>query len=150
MQVFRISRPQYAESLDGKGACEHGGRWNPKGIYLIYTAINRSLAMAEVLVHNIQLQHLSGLVMVTLDLPVKTITRIPDEWLRRGWDAFPPGMASKNVGLHIFEKNIFVFKVPSVVVPGDYNVLINPMHRKMKDVKVQEISPFKFDQRFPI
>jgi RES domain-containing protein len=51
MKVFRLSREKYATPLSGEGAAKYGTRWNPIGISLIYTAQNRSLAMAEVAVH---------------------------------------------------------------------------------------------------
>lgn len=51
MQVFRLSRKKYADVLSGQGAAIRGARWNSKGTEVIYTAENRSLAMAEVLIH---------------------------------------------------------------------------------------------------
>ena len=51
MQVYRLSREKFARPLSGKGAALKGARWNPIGVELIYTAQNRSLAMAEVAVH---------------------------------------------------------------------------------------------------
>jgi len=51
VEVYRLSRGKYARPLSGKGASIYGARWNSPGIELIYTAANRSLAMAEVFVH---------------------------------------------------------------------------------------------------
>ena len=51
MQAFRLSREKFASPLSGKGAAIKGARWNSIGVELIYTASNRSLAMAEVAVH---------------------------------------------------------------------------------------------------
>ena len=51
MEVFRLSRDRYARTLSGEGAARAGGRWNSPGVEMVYTAGNRSLAMAEVAVH---------------------------------------------------------------------------------------------------
>ena len=51
MEVFRLTRSKFSNILSGKGAAEKGARWNSMGMELIYTAANRSLAMAEVAVH---------------------------------------------------------------------------------------------------
>jgi len=51
MEVFRLSRAKYADQLSGYGAALKGARWNSRGVEMIYAAENRSLAMAEVLVH---------------------------------------------------------------------------------------------------
>jgi RES domain-containing protein len=51
MELFRLSREMYAGVLSGKGAAKKGARWNSPGVELIYTAGNRSLAMAEIAVH---------------------------------------------------------------------------------------------------
>ncbi len=51
MELFRLYRRQYGDPLSGQGAAIRGGRWNSPGTALVYTAANRSLAMAEVLVH---------------------------------------------------------------------------------------------------
>ncbi len=51
MEVFRLSRAKYATQLSGFGASLKGARWNSRGTEIIYTAQNRSLAMAEIAVH---------------------------------------------------------------------------------------------------
>ncbi|HRG64384.1 MAG TPA: RES family NAD+ phosphorylase, partial [Saprospiraceae bacterium] len=51
MEVFRLSRARFADQLSGVGAALKGARWNSPGVEMVYTAQNRSLAMAEVLVH---------------------------------------------------------------------------------------------------
>ena len=48
MEAYRLSRTKFADTLSGKGAALKGARWNSIGVEIIYTAGNRSLAMAEV------------------------------------------------------------------------------------------------------
>jgi len=49
--VYRIAKTRYIYDLTGAGARLYGGRWNQKGIGMIYTSENRSLASLEFLVH---------------------------------------------------------------------------------------------------
>ena len=51
MLVYRIARKKYINDLSGKGAELAGGRWNLKGLPVIYTSSTLSLAMFEILVH---------------------------------------------------------------------------------------------------
>jgi len=51
MEVFRLVQSEFVGKLTGQGAALKGGRWNSVGVEMIYTAGNRSLAMAEVAVH---------------------------------------------------------------------------------------------------
>src|SRR5690349_20226228 len=51
MIVYRLSKGQYHADLSGKGAELYGGRWNSKGVALLYTSQSRALAFAEVAVH---------------------------------------------------------------------------------------------------
>lgn len=69
MKVFRLAREKFATSLSGKGAALKGARWNSVGIELIYTAMNRSLAMAEVAVHFTFTTLPEDYMMITIDIP---------------------------------------------------------------------------------
>ena len=51
MEVYRLAQARNAMDLTGKGAAAKGARWNSPGVELLYTAQNRSLAMAEIAVH---------------------------------------------------------------------------------------------------
>jgi RES domain-containing protein len=37
--------------------------------------------------------------------------------------------------------------VPSAVVPEERNVLLNPAHGAMREVRVRSVRPFRFDER---
>jgi RES domain-containing protein len=51
MNVFRLAKSPFHLDLSGKGAELFGGRWNSKGIPMLYTGQNRSICHAEALVH---------------------------------------------------------------------------------------------------
>jgi RES domain-containing protein len=69
MEAYRLSREMYASTLSGKGAAIKGARWNSIGVEMIYTASNRSLAMAEVAVHFTLATLPSDYMMITIFIP---------------------------------------------------------------------------------
>lgn len=149
MQVFRLSREKYAKFLSGKGAAIKGARWNSVGTELIYTAQNRSLAMAEVAVHFTLATLPDDYRMIAIHIPddieVKTIT---ESDLPKNWNEFPhPASTQKFGDDFVLEDKYGVLKIPSVVTQGDYNYLINPHHKDFKKIKIIKTEPFPFDKR---
>ncbi|MFN2430921.1 MAG: RES family NAD+ phosphorylase [Cryomorphaceae bacterium] len=149
MKVFRLSREKYAHTLSGYGAALHGQRWNSKGTEVVYTAESRALAFSEVAVH-ISLALLpADYRMVEIDIPNSvSIREIPLKTLPQGWDAIPARPVTQNIGDEFVADNKFaVLRVPSVVVKGDFNYIINPSHRDFKKIKITGSSSFPFDPR---
>jgi len=149
MKVFRISRGKYATPLSGEGAAKYGARWNPVGIALIYTAQNRSLAMAEVAVHLTLATLPDDYMILTIDIPddIK-IKQLTETDLPEDWQAFPHPFSTQDIGREFVTENEFcVLVLPSVVVQGDYNVLINPNHIDFTKIKITSIDKFPFDKR---
>ncbi len=149
MEAFRLSREKFAEPLSGKGAAIKGARWNSVGIELIYTASNRSLAMAEVAVHLTLATIPSDYVMVTIYIPDDiSLQKLNVMDLPPDWNAFPHPISSQVVGDKFIGENKYcVLQIPSAVTQGDYNLLINPNHRDFKRIKIIEIGKFPFDKR---
>ena len=149
MEVYRLSRKKFARILSGKGAATKGARWNSVGVELIYTAANRSLAMAEVAVH-FTLATLPGdYVMITMFIPDNTslqklnITDLPEDW-----NTFPHPISTQAVGDKFVSDNKYcVLQIPSAVTRGDYNLLINPNHPDFRKIKIITIEKFPFDKR---
>ena len=149
MEVFRLSREKYATPLSGKGSAIRGARWNSTGIELIYTAKNRSLAMAEVAVHFTLATLPSDYVMLTIKIPddIKT-KQIRESDLPPDWKDFPhPGSTQKVGDEFVAENKYCVLIVPSVVTQGDFNVLINPKHKDFSRISITKIEKFPFDKR---
>ena len=98
MEVYRLAREPHASTLSGKGAAIKGARWNSPGIELIYTATNRSLAMAEVAVHLTYATLPEDYMMVTIHipdhLPGKTI-HLHD--LPNDWNVFPHPSSTRTI-----------------------------------------------------
>ena len=148
MEVFRLSREKFAGLL-GKGAALKGARWKSVGIELIYTAANRSLAMAEIAVHFTLATLPDDYVMMTIYIPDEisiqklTVTDLPEDW-----NSFPSINSTQIIGDSFVNENKFcLLQIPSVVTKGDYNILINPHHTDFQKIKIVSIEKFPFDKR---
>ena len=149
MRVFRLIRKKYGIELSGKGAALSGNRWNSKGTELIYCADSRALAMAEVAVH-LSLSILpNDYVMVEIDIPSYTsIATLSKEDSPVHWSSFPHILDTQQIGdVFVAERKNCVLKVPSAVVPGDFNFLINPHHPDFSAIRIIGQEDFPFDSR---
>lgn len=149
MIVYRLAKSKYARDLSGKGAGKAGGRWNSKGIDMIYTSESRSLCTVEIAVHTPLGLLPQDYVLITLeipdDIPVKLISEslLPYQWI-----AFPHTRLTQEQGDNfILENKFLLLKVPSAVVKGDHNILINPHHADLSLVNIIKVEPFVFDTR---
>jgi RES domain-containing protein len=149
MQVFRLARKKYPVELSGKGASISGARWNSKGTEIIYCAQNRALAMAEVLVHLSLAVLPNDFVMLTIEIPDDIFIEALDyKKLNIDWNVFPCTFETPLLGDDFIRKNeACVLKVPSAVVKGDFNFLINPYHADFYKIKIIEQVDFPFDKR---
>ncbi len=149
MKVYRLSKARFSEDLSGKGAELAGGRWNSKGKAVLYTSQSRALCTAEIAVHtplgNIPVGYELVEIKIPDDIQMKEV-EISD--LPPDWKSIPHSHSTQEIGdKFISDKGFLVFKVPSVVVPGDFNFLINPSHRRFYEIEITSITPFEFDQR---
>ncbi len=149
MQVFRLARAIHATPLSGKGAARYGARWNPIGVELIYTAQNRSLAMAEVAVHLTLATLPEDYRMITIEIPEDIkMKQLTEADLPANWQAFPHPVSTQDIGRKfVFENEYCVLIIPSVVTQGDFNVLINPNHKDFSKITILSIEQFPFDKR---
>jgi len=149
MIVYRLSKQIYCNDLSGGGAEKTGGRWNSKGTPMLYTASSRALAMVEIAVH-------VPLGIVPLNYFLTTIEITGKESILKAsimdfpadWNKSPFIKATQYIGDNFIKENAhLILQVPSVVVPGDYNYLINPRHPLFKNIRIKSIEPFEFDMR---
>jgi RES domain-containing protein len=148
MIVFRLSKSKYSNDLSGRGAERSGGRWNSKGVAMIYTSESRALCTTEIAVHtplgNLPVDY----EIISLEIPDPLIGEVENSSLPDGWNSIPHSHVSQQIGDRFVTDTIYlVFKVPSAVVRGDYNYLINPNHKDISKVKIIEIIRFDFDER---
>jgi RES domain-containing protein len=149
--VWRLCKAKRAaNAFSGIGASLAPGRWNRLGEKMVYCAETRALAALEILAHveDRALFRKMAFVVIAVSLPEEWV-HIPSK-LPAGWDKIPPGDASRAFGGRFLERNQHVaLRVPSVVVKGEYNTLLNPAHERFVDLVVKKPIPFVFDQRLP-
>ncbi len=149
MMLYRVSRVKYAKDLSGEGARLAGGRWNYKGTPIIYTAESRSLAALEALVHMTNAEFLLSRKIVSISIPKSIVPRVIDiADLPKNWRRYPPSFKLAAIGTQwATDKKSLLLRVPSAVMPDEFNVLINPLHPEIKHVKIHTIDNFMFDKR---
>lgn len=149
MLLYRLGRRRYARSLTGTGAALYPGRWNSEHVPMIYCGGSRALCALEVLVHIDSERPPLDIVVSTLIVPEDAPRHTPGpRQLPRGWDAERYSAPVQEFGdRFILAKEHLVLRVPSAVVPHEFNYLLNPLHPDFKRVKVLAVISFKFDPR---
>ncbi|WP_259066400.1 RES family NAD+ phosphorylase [Mucilaginibacter sp. X4EP1] len=148
MILYRIAKCIYADDLSGTGARLYGGRWNSEGKSAVYLASLRSLALLEVLVHLPPLLIPSDYCLAEIEVPEDSIGVIASEELPVNWAAISPPLALKQLGDEFLQKQAYlILKLPSAIVPKEFNYLLNPLHKDIKKVKILQKQHFNFDER---
>lgn len=147
-----VDAPQYtADDITGAGAKATGGRWNRKGRAVLYTSTSVALACLETVVHSKMGSLPMNRYLVQIDLPLNAWSARVEHTahsLPVGWDALPEGKVSLDLGdawLAAGESPILV--VPSVIVPEERNVLINPEHPHCHGMRAQKLRKWLYDPR---
>jgi len=148
--VWRLTRKAHtAQPLSGEGARLYGGRWNHIGVPIVYSSQSLSLAVLEYLV-NVSIADLPGdLFSIRIKIPDGfACSEIAFDELPDTWRTFPAPEELKDIGTNWARKrDTPVLLVPSVVIPGEFNCLINPTHSLAKEIVVDRVEPFALDER---
>jgi RES domain-containing protein len=149
MIVFRLCKAKYCRDLSGKGAEKNGGRWNSRGIAVVYTSESRALAVTELAVHTPLSIVPLGIKIVTIEIPdTIPIYQINSSKLPKGWKQATHHPSTKKIGdLWLKNNEHLLMKVPSAVIKGDHNFLINPSHAEFHLIKILKTEEFFFDSR---
>ena len=149
MVLYRIAKTSYIRDLSGSGPRLYGGRWNPKGIGIIYTSENRALAALELFVHLSRTVIPPNLSLATIKIPDKASKKeIAVKELPLNWRSFPAPPELAEIGTSwIKSKKSLLLRVPSVIMPSEMNVLINPAHPEMIRVRIIKVEAYSFDKR---
>ncbi len=152
--VWRIGAdtPEYeADDLSGKGAENTGGRWNRKGTPMVYASGSRALACLETVVHLSSGDALPlnrYLVQIKIPVALWGARSKFDETHHVGWDAEPAGKVSMDWGTAWIQGNTTLLaEVPSVIVPEERNILINPTHPDAAKLAAAKVRKWTYDQR---
>ena len=149
MRVYRLGKSAYATDLSGKGAEKAGGRWNSKGVAILYTSDSRALSTAEIAVHTPLGNLPKDYTLVSIEIPDELlIGTISQDQLPPDWKVFPHNHSTQEIGDAFIKQSIYpVLKAPSAVVQGEFNYLLNPNHPDFHRIKIVASENFEFDDR---
>lgn len=148
MIVYRLSKLSFINDLSGYGAEKTSGRWNSKGIPVLYTSASRALSVLEIAVHVPFGIIPANYYLATIELPDSGILKINTNDLPPNWKTNPFIKGTQTIGDDFIRSNKYlVLQVPSATVIGDHNYLINPRHPDFKKVKIKSTEAFEFDVR---
>ena len=147
--AYRITKRRYAASIwSGAGARDHGGRWNSRGVAVVYTAESRALAAMEQLVHLVKPRILVGYVVASIAFDDRLLQRVDPAALPRGWDAPVAPPALRRYGdAWVAAGRSPVLAVPSAIIPGEWNYLFNPQHPQFPVMTKSKPERFVYDRR---
>lgn len=138
--VYRMTKTLHVHNLSGVGAARFGGRWNPRGTYVLYTASSAALAMLEWLAHANERSMDESYSLATILLPDHSIEKLALGALPLNWKKVPPPAASADIGRRFVADGKFLaLEVPSVLVPHDYTLVVNSQHPLVKQVKIEMV-----------
>lgn len=150
LSLWRIAKRKYADTaFSGEGARRVGGRWNSRGQGMVYTSGTLSLAALEVFVHmevedaGIMFAYVQAEVPPEVEVRFMTVAQLPPDWRD-----IPAPDALAEIGDEWFEaKETAILAVPSVVIPSEYNYLVNPTHPDFTKFELSLPQAFELDPR---
>lgn len=147
LTVWRLVTRRFADTaFSGEGARLYGGRWNHKGLSMVYTAGSQSLAMLEMLVQDEPLR--ANYMMIPATLPdMLVIEHIDAPQLSTDWRDPAARQPLQSIGSDwATRRNSAILAVPSVVIPAETNYLLNPAHPAFAEIEIGLAQPFITDR----
>lgn len=149
---WRIAAPEFAatanEMMSGEGAFLFGGRWNSKGMQVVYLGSSLAQASMELLVHLGRAEVLQQYCKMEVLFDEAQVLHIALEDLPADWAEPTMTAAVQAVGdAWVADQGSLILQVPSAVVVGEYNYLFNPLHPDSGNTSFGAITPFDFDHR---
>jgi RES domain-containing protein len=137
-----------ATAFSGDGSRRSGGRWNSRGYRAVYLADSLALATLEVMVHGVSYATLQNYVCIVASIPKKIIQEIDLKRLPGNWrDDLPPAEVRAQGDRWLKEQNSAALKVPSAVIPVEFNYVLNPRHKDFGKIEIAEPLSLAFDKR---
>jgi len=148
--VWRIATAvRETELFSGNGGLYVSGRWHPVGVRMVYASESRALAALEIMVNVPERAQLNrhAWVIAAADIPSSLISK-PDRF-PLDWRSIPSGDATRALGkAWLKSAESPALRVPSAVILGEFNYLLNPLHPDFAKIKLHPPQPFAFDARF--
>ena len=149
LTTWRIVESSYKnKAFSGDGARLFGGRWNSKGFAVIYTAGSLALASIEMVVNLPSPKLLEAFVGIPVTFDAELVESLPPDQYPRNWLHRPISIETRAIGDRwIKQRRSPVLKVPSVVVPEEFNYPINPAHPDFARIEIGRPVIYRFDPR---
>jgi RES domain-containing protein len=146
LQAWRIVKAKHAATaFSGEGARLYGGRWNSAGVSLVYTSSTQALATLESLVH-LNPPVIFTYAAISFEFEAELVEKVTA--LPPGWALSPAPPSTRTMGdLWAKEARSAVLELPSAIIPGESNYLLNPAHPDFKKIVIGKPVPFSFDPR---
>jgi RES domain-containing protein len=147
--AWRICQARWAmTAFSGAGAAEFAGRWNSPGRKMVYCASTRALAAMEILanVEEKAILRKASFVAIEVNIPEDLIflpRTLPGDWRRT-----PVAPGSRKFGDKFLDSGRYpAMRVPSAVILGEFNFVLNPLQSGFADLKIGRAEIFQFDPR---
>jgi RES domain-containing protein len=151
MILYRVGKTTHANDLTGEGARLHGGRWNHILIPCIYASESRALAVLEYTV-NVNIDDIPrSISLTTFEVPGINVQEIKIADLPGNWIEIPAPTSTKDFGTKLLKGLTSpVIKIPSAIIPQEFNYLLNPLHADRIHFNIISIQDFVYDVRIKL
>jgi RES domain-containing protein len=145
---WRLTKTKHlATAWDGEGARRAGGRWNRVGVRVVYASATLSLALVETLVH-LSSRILPAYSAIPCEIDESLVDTVEEADLPPVWKDYPPPPEVQSIGDRwVVEARSAALRVPSVIVPSEFNYVLNPAHPDFARIRIGKALPFPFDAR---
>ncbi|HZJ09817.1 MAG TPA: RES family NAD+ phosphorylase, partial [Trueperaceae bacterium] len=153
LNVYRLTKRIYATppsaAFSGRGSIDVSGRWNSRGRRMVYTSQSRALAALETVVHLERPQLLGAeYVIIPATVPDELIETVDLLALDVGWNNLTDLRATQKIGdAWLATGRSVALRVPTALIPSEFNVLLSPEHPDWPSVSIAEAESFSFDSR---
>ncbi|MDM1071175.1 RES family NAD+ phosphorylase [Empedobacter brevis] len=148
MFVYNIRKAKYAKSLQASGVAN---RWNKNDEFVIYTGSSRALSTLELVVHRsaIRIDNSYKLLVIEIDCKEDEVFEVKKNKLPKNWQSVEAYPKLQEIGSDWYhELKYLVMKVPSSIIPKEFNYLINTKHPDFTTkVKIKEVEVYQWDDR---
>ncbi len=147
-EAWRMVKEKHvATAFSGEGAAKTGGRWNSRGVAVVYASATCSLAALETLVHlNPQVRFNYRIIRIEFDQGL--VERLTLASLPADWKLEPPPLSTRQLGDEWARAlRSAILAVPSVIIQGEANYVLNPAHPDFTKIAIGQPADFAFDSR---
>jgi RES domain-containing protein len=148
MKAWRLFPARFRQTaFTGVGGLYAARRWNHLGSPMVYCATSPALAALEFFVNLEPNEAPDDLLLAEAAIPDELVEQLDLALLPAGWRELD-NLACRDLGSGWASSGRSVaLQVPSAVVEGDWNVLLNPRHVDFSRIQLAAPKPFRYDAR---